>query len=169
MTVHNPNPYTIKKMLPEAWQAYKAIRLEALSSNPEMFGSNFQKESGYTDEQWISFLSKTSRALFGLYYADELVGLTAVSQQADNPQKAILYASYIRAAHRGQGLTNLFFEARIAWARHIGCTSLSVSHRAGNEASKAAILGHKFSFTRAEKITWPDGHEADEVFYNRPL
>lgn len=164
-----PIKYTIKQFQPTAWKSYKAIRLEALQTNPEMFGSNYEKESAYADEQWVSFLEKDSRGLFGLFYEGELLGLTAIAQKPTDSDTAILYASFIHPAHRGNGLSKLFFTARINWAKDRNCKFLEVSHRAGNVYSKAAILRNNFTFSKVEETTWPDGKVADELFYTLAL
>lgn len=36
--------YRLQRLLPSQWEEYKSIRLEALKTNPEMFGSNYAKE-----------------------------------------------------------------------------------------------------------------------------
>ena len=36
--------YRLRRLLPSQWEDYKLIRLEALKTNPEMFGSNYAKE-----------------------------------------------------------------------------------------------------------------------------
>lgn len=159
--------YKVVKFSTTEWEAYKTIRLEALQTNPAMFGSNYNKESAYTDQQWIGFLEMQGRAIFGLYADKDLVGLSAIAIKQEDPDTAVLYASYIQSLHRGQGLTRLFFKARLDWAKTKNCKYLQVSHRAGNTPSKSAILAFDFVFTHAEVATWPDGQVADELFYSR--
>lgn len=58
--------YELRHFGIEDWQSYKKIRLEALFSTPEVFGSNYQKESAYSDEEWIALLENPKCAMFGL-------------------------------------------------------------------------------------------------------
>ena len=39
-------------LLPEEWRLLKALRLEALSTNPSVFGNSFAHESQFPDSQW---------------------------------------------------------------------------------------------------------------------
>jgi RimJ/RimL family protein N-acetyltransferase len=157
--------YILRRLLPAQWADYKSIRLEALQTNPEMFGSNYAREAAYIDSDWISFLENESRAIFGLYHDKSLVGLSAVTIDKNDETSAVLYASFIRLAHRGKGLSKLFYEARIEWARQKGCKSIVVSHRSGNLSSKAANQKFGFQYTHTEEVSWPDGQRADEVMY----
>lgn len=161
--------YSLQRILPAKWVDYKAIRLEALKSNPDMFGSNYIKESVYTERHWTTLLEENSRGIFGLYQQGAIVGLTAVAVKKERPLEAICYATYINKEHRGKGLTQLFFPVRIEWARQYGCHKITVSHRSGNEASQAAIKRFGFKYDYSEAADWPDGTSADELFYSLQL
>ncbi|MCW3465970.1 GNAT family N-acetyltransferase [Chitinophaga nivalis] len=157
--------YTLRRLLPAQWEAYKSIRLEALQTNPDMFGSNYKKEATYTPDEWISFLQNDRRAQFALYYNESLVGLTGVTLDKAAATNAVLFASFIQPAHRGNGLSTLFYEARIDWARSQNCKTITVSHRVGNDVSKAANQRFGFVYAHAKEVMWPDGVSADELVY----
>lgn len=160
---------TLKRLAPAQWQEYRAIRLEALQSDPGMYGSSYAKEMAYTDAHWPAFLADESRALFGLYDDTTLVGLTGITLKKENVTNAVLVSSYIREAYRGRGLSQLFFRARFHWAREKHCRLLLVSHRAGNAASAAAIQAAGFRYSHAEAATWPDGGSEDALYYSLEL
>ncbi len=157
--------YELRRLEIGEWQEYKKIRLEALFSTPEVFGSNYQKEAGYSDAEWMAMLDNPKCAMFGLYNQGILVGLTGVVLDRADESNAILIASFIQESHRGQGLSRLFYEARIAWARVRGCGQITVSHRVGNDASKAANQSFHFKYTQSRDVVWPDGVEAEELIY----
>jgi len=161
--------YTLRRLLPAQWEEYKSIRLEALKTNPEMFGSNYAKEVIYNQNDWLSFLENDSRAMFGLYHHGSLIGLSGVTLDKNDATTAVLFASFIQLSHRGKGLSKLFYQARIDWARQKKCGSVIVSHRAGNEFSKAANQRFGFKYTHAEEVSWPDGVRADELKYKLEL
>lgn len=163
------NRYTLERMVPSQWELYKSIRLEALQTNPEVFASSYAKEMLYTQENWISFLADSTQAIFGLWKQGQIVGVTAVALHRDDPNKAILYATFIREEHRGRGLSRLFYEARIEWARSQGCAAVVVSHRQGNDASMAANQRHGFIYTHTEQTQWPDGRIDNELMYSLKL
>lgn len=161
----NLSDYRLEHLGPPQWQEYKSIRLEALKTNPELFGSIYAKEVLYSQDDWISLLENDARAIFALYHLDLLIGLTGVVLNRDNQSEAILISSFIKKVHRGRGLSQLFFQARIEWARQKECDKVIVSHRAGNEASKAANQRFGFVYSYSKESLWPDGLLADELIY----
>lgn len=161
--------YTLRRLLPSQWEDYKSIRLEALKTNPEMFGSNYAKEATYSQSDWVSFLENDSRAMFALYHATSLIGLSGVTLKKDDATTAVLFASFIQLSHREKGLSKLFYQARIDWARQKKCRLIIVSHRIGNILSKAANQRFGFKYTHTEEVNWPDGVRADELVYSLEL
>lgn len=169
MKSNTEDNYSLQRLLPTKWEAYQSIRLEALQTNPEMFGSSYAKEVIYSQNDWIALLENDKRAIFALYDTDSIIGLTGVAIDKEDATSAILFSSFIKPAHRGRGLARLFYQARIDWAREKKCSSITVSHRAGNEISKAANQRFGFKYTYTKKVTWPDGVSADEVMYTLQL
>lgn len=161
--------YSLHRLLPSQWEDYKLIRLEALQTNPDMFGSNYLKEAAYSQNDWVSFLENDKRAIFALYHMESLIGLTGVTLDKDDTTTAVLFASFIKPLYRGNGLTKLFYQARIDWAKSKNCASITVSHRAGNHISKAANQRFGFSYINSKNVTWPDGVCADELIYSLKL
>jgi len=161
----NKENYTVLHLLPCHWEEYKSIRLEALETNPEMFGSPYAKESTYSEMEWKALLENKYRGMFALYHNQSLIGLSGVTIKKDNTATAIFFASYIKPAHRGKGLSNLLYEARMEWVRLQKCQFITVSHRAGNESSEAAIKRFGFKYSHTEPVNWPDGMKADELTY----
>ena len=69
-------PYSIRLFLPEDLQLYRAIRLEALQLEPGMFGSNYAREASFTDQQWLDRINGHNSDCFGLFYGNQLIGVT---------------------------------------------------------------------------------------------
>lgn len=159
--------YRLKQFEPPDWATLKQIRLEALQKDPSVFGSSYASECQLPDTSWQERLQSASRAYFGIFLPDgTCIGLSAV---AGKDGIAILIASYIRVEHRGKGLAARLFSARINWARINRYPKVTVSHRADNAPSQAAILRAGFAFTHIETHLWPDGLPADEYFYELTL
>lgn len=158
-------PFSLKRFLPEDWDQYRSIRLLALQTNPDLFGSQYQQEAAKSADDWKALLHNDLRAIFGLFDEDTLIGLTGVAIKQDNLQKAIFFSSFIAPSHRGQGLSKLFYKTRLAWAITQGCTSIIVAHRVGNLSSQAAIQRSGFTYAGSEDVEWPDGVYAEELRY----
>ncbi|GAA4172770.1 hypothetical protein GCM10022218_14870 [Sphingobacterium ginsenosidimutans] len=40
--------YVLQRLAPAQWEDYKKVRLEALHTDPGVFGSNYQREGAYS-------------------------------------------------------------------------------------------------------------------------
>jgi RimJ/RimL family protein N-acetyltransferase len=157
--------YSLRQFVPADWQHYKAIRLEALEKEPGVFCASYAEQSAFPDEHWQQRLSDDRFAYFGLYCEDELIGMSGIACIAGNDEEAELIASYIKQAHRGIGLSGLFYQARIDWAYSRRLKRLFVSHRASNIASKRANQNFGFLFTHSVPRVWPDGAWENNLYY----
>lgn len=157
--------YTIRQFSIADVDAYKRIRLEALATEPGMFGNSYAMEVALPQEDWINRIVQSGHARFGLYCNEELIGLTAIIINAENPTEAYMTQSYIHKAHRGKGLSAMLYDARIAWAKVNGVAILTISHRKSNLASKAANQHYGFIYHHTESRTWPDGVTEDNICY----
>lgn len=150
--------FHVRKLNVEDWSAYRALRLEALSRNPEFFTPS-RDETKFTEADWKERLLNPNAAAFGLYHAGELVGLSGIvreKNQADSP-RAHMVSTYIREEYRGQGLSRLFYEARLAWARaQKDIKTLVLEHRSDNTASEKAHRRYGFQFKSSFTETYAD-------------
>ena len=157
--------YQLRRLLPQEWPLLKAIRLEALRTSIGVFGNSFEFESKFDDSYWQQRLESDQNAIWGLFFGEEMIGITGIFTNTEEPSEARLTTSYIRPEHRGKGLAKRYYEARIEWARSRGLSKLVVTHRAGNEASRVANQRAGFRFTHSEPRVWPDGVAAENLFY----
>jgi GNAT superfamily N-acetyltransferase len=165
-----PIQYTIRQFTTDETEQYKAMRLEALQLAKGMFGNSHEYEAAFTPEQWLARVNNPSGACFGLYYGDELIGITGiVVTDTGKPEEAYMTQSYIRAAFRGKGLSKILYEARFNWARNHGIKTLKIGHRRSNLSSKAANQRYGFQYTHAEERTWPDGVSEEMLYYELKL
>jgi RimJ/RimL family protein N-acetyltransferase len=161
-TEHN---YTIRAFLAEEVAAYKAIRLEALRQEPGMFGSNYAREAVFTDAQWMERIMNPIATCLGLYYNDELIGITGIMLEPSHPGTAQMTQSYIRLAFRGKGLAKMLYKARLEWAKAKGVRRIVVGHRADNIPSNKTTRHFGFQFTHREPHEWPAGDREDILYY----
>ena len=146
-----------------------AIRLEALRLEPGAYAQTHARAAALSQVEWSSRLSNPNSATYGLYDGDELVGLTAICIDPEAPDTGLLVQDYIRSSHRGRGLTRLFYDQRIAWARQRGLKQLLVGYRQGNEASLGGGLRCGFQLSHRERCEWPDGQTVDCCYYRLGL
>ncbi|MDQ3711039.1 MAG: hypothetical protein M3388_02280 [Acidobacteriota bacterium] len=58
---------TIKRLTEDDWLEFSQVRLKALETNPEVFGSNYEKESQMTEAEWRGRLQAKENAIFLIY------------------------------------------------------------------------------------------------------
>ena len=167
------NNITIRQLDVEDWEELRAIRLYGLKSDPESFGSYYEKEVNFKPEQWQAWLSRPYQAIYGLYSDEDIIGLTGIVplDDTDACDTALLVMSFIKNEYRGHGYSRILFETRINWAQEHAnkFKTLRVTHAEGNEASKRAILAFGFKKVEQKTVTWHDRDSKTLHIYERPL
>jgi RimJ/RimL family protein N-acetyltransferase len=163
---------TVRKFEPQEWPSYRDIRLKALQTDPQVFSSTYEKECVHPDEKWKQDLMNPNRGAFGVYYSDNLIGMTGVAVDKSDPssETGVLWGSWLEKEWRGKGISEKMYEARIEWAKkHPSIKRLIVSHREHNIASKKANQKQGFAFTHSESETWHDGKTEKMPIYELRL
>lgn len=157
--------YHIHPFQPTDLEAYRHMRLEALQTEAGSFGNSYAFEAAFSEAEWVARLSNPYGCCFGLYHYDDLIGITCIVSGKDQAGAAYMTQSYIRKEHRGKGLSRMLYEARIAWARARGLSSLVIGHRECNIVSRAANQHFGFIYTHQEDRIWPDGASEPMLYY----
>ena len=145
---------------------YKAMRLEAIQTEPGMFRVSNPAEMDLTDEDWRQRV-KHPRAVFVLFEKDHPIGMTSIILLDE--EEGYLGQSYIQKKYRGQGFASLFYEIRMVWAAKMKLKRLTVSHRETNIVSKAANQRIGFKYSHRESMNWLDGTTEDVLYYTLEL
>jgi RimJ/RimL family protein N-acetyltransferase len=101
-------------------EAYREIRLEALSRHPDAFGAAFEDERERTVEQFAERLGQPPPAtVFGGFDGDRLVGTAGFYAHTGLKVRhgGVLWGMYVRPAWRGSGLAERLVRAVIGHAR----------------------------------------------------
>ncbi|WP_409477432.1 GNAT family N-acetyltransferase [Pseudobdellovibrio sp. HCB154] len=161
----------IRQLNENDWPLYREIRMEALAKESECFTTS-EDESEFISENWIERITNKNGAIFGLFDTGQIIGVTSIHRENDDPRsyRAWMGQSYIKAEYRGHHLSDLLFEARIAWAKKQGnIIALVVAHREENEVSKKAIQHYGFKYIGSRTKTYVDGEQAKSLVYERSL
>ena len=97
--------------------AYKAIRIEGLTSEPAAFGSSLDEEASQPDGYWSERLGRSF--MFGLFEGEALIGCAGfyIEGMEKVRHRAHLVGVYLRPAARGRGAGQLLLGAVIEEAR----------------------------------------------------
>ncbi|MAS38173.1 MAG: hypothetical protein CL610_29520 [Anaerolineaceae bacterium] len=106
--------YDIVQLTADDWQAYKAIRLEALRNAPQAFGSTYADNMKHPDSFWRGRLEEAAAGerswLLFARHEDQLVGLIGAFND-DDPTAVQIISMYITPAFRGQGVASALMSA----------------------------------------------------------
>lgn len=159
---------SIKQLTENDWREFSQIRLKALQSDPNVFGSNYKMESQMTEADWRRRFNPADAAIFLIFKDETPIGMTCVAVDRDDQtnKTALFWGSWLAPQFRGKGLSELMYQARIDWAKqHPTVEKLIVSHRASNLSSRFANQKHGFVETHINEKLWTDGATEDEIFY----
>lgn len=159
---------SIKQISEAAWREFSEIRLKALETDPNVFGSNYERESHFTEADWRERLRAKDNAVFMLFDEETPIGMTGVAIDREDPtgKTAWLWGSWLAPEYRGKGLSELMYKKRIDWAKsQPNVEKIIVSHRESNLSSKFANQKHGFKFTHVQEKEWVDGNKENEIFY----
>lgn len=102
-------------------EAYFALRLEALKTNPEAFGSSYGEEKDYPISRTENRLTDSTSCVFGAFLQNNLIGVLTLVK--DTKQKMShrghLYAAYVTPTHRGKGVAKQLVQIAINKAQEL--------------------------------------------------
>lgn len=164
--------FNIRALNGADWKQFIDVRLEALTATPHLFGASVATESALSETDIRGMLDNDKQRIFGLFDGKKLIGLNAVfTDQTDESGKTALLAMwYLNAAYRGRGLFQSLVTEGIDWAeREKRFDKIIVSHREGNDASRAANQRAGFTYAGKRLHVWGDGSYEFNHFYERRL
>jgi ribosomal protein S18 acetylase RimI-like enzyme len=148
---------------------YRDIRLEALSANPEAFGSTFEIENA----QPLSWFSArlVSSILLGAFRDTKLVAIAgfAIQQGRKRAHKGEIWGMYVRPDARRTGIGRRLIEAIVELARHrVELVQLTVVRDNEQARRLYASLGF-LEYGIERNALKQDGRYYDEVLMAKDL
>lgn len=110
--------FDIRLLATEAdWLAFQALRLSALQTHPEAFGSSYEEESIMSINGFKEGYKKC--AIFGAFIADSLVGCAGffIQSPIKMRHRGVLFSMYVEPAFRNQGIANSLVKAVVEHAK----------------------------------------------------
>ena len=117
----------VRRLKAEDAASFKAIRLEALTANPQLIGSTFELENGL-EVAWFARRLEDAHVL-GAFRTGELVGTAGLSiqQGQTNAHKGRVFGMYVRPGWRKRGFGRLLLNTLLEVAReHVELVQLTV-------------------------------------------
>ncbi|RPI07818.1 MAG: GNAT family N-acetyltransferase, partial [Actinobacteria bacterium] len=123
----------------------RRIRLEALRTDPDAFGSTLEREESRSHGDWVGWLSRC--ATFVAEDEGGPVGLVGGMVDDEDSRRAVLISMWVAPARRGRGVGGQLVAAVVAWARDEGKRRVTLRVIDGNEAAIALYEKCGFSLT----------------------
>jgi len=160
----------IRRLMPADVEAFRALRIEAMTAEPETFGTDILEERAKTLEASAATLEST--ALFGGFVDDALVGMAGYSRLKPlrEQHKGLVWSMYVRASARGHGLGGRLLRAVIDHARG-EVESLQLVVVSTNTAAVALYERHGFRRWGLEPFALKvgEGRYTTDAWYWLPL
>ncbi len=134
----------VKRPEPEGWEEYRALRLEALASDPTAFGSLVEEEASLPEAEWRR---RAGNVILAFSDGDP-VGMIVfvVSPRAKTSHVADIFSVYVRASQRGKGIGRLLLETALKEiARDPGVAKIKLTVNPEQEAAVGLYRGAGFT------------------------
>ena len=132
----------VRRLAPDDWRTYKAIRLAALTADPYAFGSTLEHAQKITDGEWRKRLETS--AFFLAEVDGKPAGLVGAHRRDDHAE---LISMWVAAEARGNGLAAGLIDAVVAWAGGEGFSEVRLWVVEGNASAEKAYAKSGFAPT----------------------
>lgn len=157
---------SIITLSPDRWQEYKAIRVEAIKSDPQAFGRSLEQTNAETDEFWQNRLAEVERGESYLFFArfdHAIIGMMGAYFPKNKADTAHIMAVFVKPEFRNMGVATKLLEHLIAVLKsdvRVATIELAVSI----DQVEAFNLYKKFGFVKVGVIKniMGDGKEHEE-------
>ena len=129
---------TARRLDPDDWELWRAVRLRSLAESPDAFGSTLEREQDFTEHDWRRRLESPAVVV----EQDDLV-VACGAVLSPEPGRALVVAMWVEPSHRGRGLSRAVLDPLVAWAQDQGLI-VELGVAPGNTAARSAYLSYGF-------------------------
>jgi GNAT superfamily N-acetyltransferase len=157
---------TVRETVAGDWQALRDIRLEALRTAPDAFGSTYEREANRGEEHWHNRIARGGTFLAYLPGAPDPAGL--IGGYAEDRQTVELVSMYVRPSARGRGVGEALVATVVDWANTMNATTVHLWVTETNAPARALYERCGFALT-GEQQALPSDPSLGEVAMSRTL
>jgi RimJ/RimL family protein N-acetyltransferase len=149
---------------------YKRVRLAALQTDPDAFGSNYEREIGFDDATWRSRMSGfdgRKGAVFVDEVDDRATGIVGIGF-SEQPADTQLWGMWVAPESRRTGAAQRLVDSAIQWSRDVSAKTVTLWVVRSNAAAIALYERNGFVAT-GEIDTLPSNPCIAELAMQRTL
>ncbi|NUT98090.1 MAG: GNAT family N-acetyltransferase [Saccharothrix sp.] len=109
----------LRRLSPGDWATWRDLRLTALASDPQAFGSTLSREQDYDEDRWRELLHP-KWGVKVVAEAPDPVGLVAGVPHEAHDDVLYLYSMWVKPTFRQRGVGEALVRDVVAWAREHG-------------------------------------------------
>ena len=150
--------HTVRRLEPSDHELLRTIRLRSLSLEPTAFGSTFERETAFSDDDWRRRLHPAGGPTFvACDESGEAVGTAVGITDENDRQIALLVGMWVDPQARGTGAADLLIAEVVRWAaaeRHVAIRLLVTD---GNTRAERVYKRNGFERTGQSETRERDG------------
>jgi ribosomal protein S18 acetylase RimI-like enzyme len=144
----------------------KTIRLRALLTDPDAFGSSYQREASRGDGEWemraVRAAEGSAQLLAVAESDDEFVGMAGAYKPEDRPRTRELYGMWVAPKFRSTGIGSQLVDAVKEWAIEAGAYEIDLWVVVDNRQARRLYTKAGFADTEFSKPL-PSNHTLTET------
>ncbi len=148
-------------------EAFRKIRLKALTTDPSAFGSTYARESAEDLDFFRKRCSPSEHGfVVGAFDGSELVGMAGIFRESGERRRhqAVVWTMYVLGSHRGTGLGRKLLDDVVSRARELdGVLQVRLTVNAANTPARELYASYGFqSYGIEKRAQIIDGESHDE-------
>jgi GNAT superfamily N-acetyltransferase len=142
----------IRRVTLAEWQTLRRIRLAAMEDAPYAFGSTYEREVAFTEQEWLGRIKRS--AYFVAWAVDVPVGIVGAFSPTDRPDAREIMSMWVEPEMRGGKLADQLLSTALGWARDDGAVAAGLWVAAGNERARRFFRRYGFQPTGQRQPLW---------------
>lgn len=137
----------VRTVLPHQADRLREIRLRSLASDPDAFGSSFERDAARPADWWERWAANTHQRTFVVVDDDgRWLGLALV--RPDGASVAVINAMWVAVEARRRGAARMLLDACVEWACSRRFAAMTLNVRVENAPARAAYAAAGFTLVR---------------------
>jgi GNAT superfamily N-acetyltransferase len=135
---------SVRRLGPDDWHTWRAVRLAALADAPHAFASSLAKEQRYDEADWRDWMRPDRGLKAVVDVQPEPAGLIGAWLPEDRQGAVELFSMWVAPSWRGRGVGDLLVSEVLEWARERRHERVELWVVDGNPIAERLYLRHGF-------------------------